>query len=163
MTRVFKLTFKDNTTFYGIHSTHKTAESYKKDIFSIAKNNIGKNRSTTAVWRKIFKLELEDFNSELVGTYNSKEDAIKEKASFMNNDPKSINVSTSEGGRLNAKTKSIRISKRDSIKLGGSTYVLASSLSRYPSVKDNYSTADNVSVPGVGRFFKLHSLNVNRI
>lgn len=161
--KLFKLTFKDGATFYGIHSTHKTAESYKKDIFSIAKNNISKNRSTTAVWRKMYDLNVEDFSSELVGDFSTKSEANRAKSDLMTSDSNSINILSSTGGRSDAKTKALSVHKRNSIEVNGSVYVSALRVDIYPSLNNRFSTSDNIAHPTKGRFFKITSPNVTRI
>ena len=160
VTRLFKLTLSNGSTYYGIHSKHTKAESYKKDILSISKNNVSKKRATTEVQRVLADLSIGDISSEIVSEFTNKTEAESVKESMVLSDSKSLNRNAMHRLRNKSKVTPIRFKKSDVLVLGSDVYVQASLVPKMPVLKDKYSTHDNVDHPTKGRYFKVITPNI---
>lgn len=157
--RVFKTTLNTGRTFYSISEQATSVESFRRTTLSIAKNNVTKNRPSTDYQKQLFESR-DNFSVELLESFDSKEAAKISKSNLVDRDDNCINSIKVYKGRVNAKSQMLRVNRRDSIQIGDSVYVSALRLNTYPLLKGNISTADNISHPEKGRFFKITSSNI---
>lgn len=159
--RVFKTTLGTGKTFYSVSEQATSEEAFKNTTLSIAVNNVSKNRASTEYQKQLFDSR-DSFSVKLISEHASKTEAKASKDMLISKDINNINSVNIYKGRVNAKSSELRIHKCNSLTLNGETYVSASRVDNYPSLKGKFSTSESISHPTKGRFFKITSSNVTR-